>query len=295
MRRGDPARATGEIAMMQTFGMFSFDLSTRELRRDGEIVKLQSQPAQVLAVLVEHAGEVVTREVLRQAIWGDDTFVDFDKGLNFAIAQVRTALGDSADSPSYIRTFPKRGYQFIAPIESTGGRTSVLPNPSRRARALRHLLVPLVAGVAVAAAVIAIWQTVRPSAGPAHTIAVARFDNQTGLADYDRYAQDVTDALVGELTDSATGRFAIIGNAAALRLPRDQRGDISKIGADLRAGYIVFGQIQRDGEKVRVLAHLIRLPEQTHVWVTRVEVVPSELMPPAGLAQRISREFLGKL
>jgi DNA-binding winged helix-turn-helix (wHTH) protein/TolB-like protein len=281
--------------MKSTFGAFSFDTAARELRRDGEVVKLQSQPAQVLAVLIEHAGEVVTRDALRQAIWGDETFVDFDKGLNFAIAQVRTALGDSADSPSYIRTFPKRGYQFIARIDSTWGRTSVLlPNRSRTAQALRHVLIPLVAAVAVAVVLIIIWQTARPSAGPAHTIAVARFDNQTGLADYDRYAQDVTDALVGELTASGTGRFAIIGNAAVLRLPRDQR-DIVKIGADLKAGYIVLGQIQREGEKVRVLAHLIRLPEQTHLWVTRVEAVPSELTPPAGLAQRISREFLGKL
>jgi DNA-binding winged helix-turn-helix (wHTH) protein/TolB-like protein len=280
--------------MKSTFGAFSFDTATRELRRDGEVVKLQSQPAQVLAVLIEHAGEVVTRDALRQAIWGDETFVDFDRGLNFAIAQVRTALGDSADSPSYIRTFPKRGYQFIAAIDSTWGGTSVLPNRSRRAEALRHVLIPLVATVAVAVVIIVIWQTARSPAGPAHTIAVARFDNQTGLADYDRYAQDVSDALVGELTASGAGRFAIIGNAAVLRLPRDLR-NIVKIGADLKAGYIVVGQIQRDGEKVRVLAHLIRLPEQTHLWVTRVEAVPSELTPPSVLAQRISREFLGKL
>ena len=80
-------------------------------------MKLQSQPAQVLAVLIEHAGEIVTREALRTAIWGDDTFVDFDKGLNFAIAQVRTALGDSADAPTYVRTSRNGGYQFIAPIE----------------------------------------------------------------------------------------------------------------------------------------------------------------------------------
>jgi DNA-binding winged helix-turn-helix (wHTH) protein/TolB-like protein len=280
--------------MTSTFGAFSFDTAARELRRDGEVVKLQSQPAQVLAVLIEHAGEVVTRDALRQAIWGDDTFVDFDKGLNFAIAQVRTALGDSADSPSYIRTLPKRGYQFIAPIDSTRDRTSVPPNRGRGAEAPRRVLIPLIAAVAVAVVVIVLWQTARPSADPAHTIAVTRFDNETGLADYDRYAQDVTDALVGELTTSGTGRFAIIGNAAVLRPPRDER-DIVKIGADLKAGYVVIGQIQREGEKVRVLAHLIRLPQQTHLWVTRVEAVPSELTPPAGLAERISREFLGKL
>ena len=90
---------------------------------------------------------------------------------------------------------------------------------------------------------------------------------------------------------SGTGRFAIIGNAAALRAPRDQR-NLAAIGESLKADYIVIGQVQREGERVRVLAHLIRLPEQKHLWVTRVEAVPSELTPPAGLAQRISTEFL---
>jgi DNA-binding winged helix-turn-helix (wHTH) protein/TolB-like protein len=274
--------------MKTTFGPFTFDPATRELRREGEMVKLQSQPAQVLAVLIEHANDIVTRDALRQAIWGEETFVDFDKGLNFAIAQVRTALGDSADAPTYIRTFPKRGYQFIATVDSG---SEVLPN--RRAPARRRILIPIAAVLVLAAIGAAVWNA-RQSTGPAHTIAVVRFDNQTGLADYDRYAQDVTDALVAELTAAAVGRFAIIGNAAALRSPRDQR-DLVAIGDSLKAGYIVLGQVQRDGERVRVLAHLIRLPEQSHLWVTRVEAVPAELTPPAGLAQRISTEFLAKL
>src|ERR671937_1457561 len=99
------------------FGEFEFDTATGELRRGGELVRLQSQPAQVLAILVDHAGEIVTREALREAIWGSDTFVDFDKNLTFAIGQVRTALGDSADAPAFVRTLPKRGYQFVAPID----------------------------------------------------------------------------------------------------------------------------------------------------------------------------------
>jgi len=281
-----------------TFGPFTFDSAARELRRNGDIVKLQSQPAQVLTVLIEHAGEVVTRDTLRQAVWGGDTFVDFDKGLNFAIAQVRTALGDSADAPTFIRTFPKRGYQFIPSLDSPPAVDSRLHRMWRRASVLRNpepfvlVSLPLIIAVVLISGAIR-WIATR-TADPGRTIAVARFDNQTGLADYDRYAQDVTDALVAELTASGTGRFAIIGNAPALRLPRDQR-DIVKIGDSLKAGYIVLGQVQRDGEKVRVLAHLIRLPEQTHLWVTRVEAVPAELTPPAGLAQRISTEFLGKL
>jgi len=278
--------------MKHTFGPFAFDTTTRELRRDGEIVRLQSQPAQVLAVLVEHSGEIVTREALRQAVWGDDTFVDFDKGLNFAIGQVRAALGDNAENPTYIRTHPKRGYQFVAPDgpPATGraqdrkwGRTSVLPNRWITAAAV----LTLVAGAWV-------W-TARGRASVAHTIAVAEFDNQTGVGDYDRYAQNLTDSLVAELTASGAGRFSIIGNASVLRLPRKQR-DIVEVGRTLGAGYIVIGQVQRDGERVRVLAHLIRLPEQTHLWVTRVETgIEEPPAAPAALARRISAEFLGKL
>jgi DNA-binding winged helix-turn-helix (wHTH) protein/TolB-like protein len=284
--------------MKEIFGPFTFETTTRELRRDGEIVKLQSQPAQVLAVLIEHAGEIVTRDALRAAIWGDDTFVDFDKGLNFAIAQVRTALGDSADAPAYVRTFPKRGYQFIAAVETSGAESQPAlagrQAQDERRRRLRRTLIPLSATLALLIIGAVVFGYARRPSGPAHTIAVAQFDNQTGLADYDRYAQDLTDALVAELTVSGTGRFAIIGNAAALRAPRDRR-DLVAIGDSLKAGYIVLGQVQREGERVRVLAHLIQLPEQKHLWVTRVEAAPSELAPPAGLAQRISTEFLGKL
>src|SRR5438067_511426 len=100
------------------FGVCDFDPTTRELRRDGFPVRLQAQPAQVLELLVREAGDLVSRESLRQAVWGTETFVDFDRGLNFCIAQIRSALGDSADSPRFIRTVPKKGYQFIAPVSS---------------------------------------------------------------------------------------------------------------------------------------------------------------------------------
>lgn len=258
--------------MKRRFAEFEFDTASRELRRSGEIVKLQAQPAQVLALLVEHAGEVVSRDAIRDAVWGQDTFVDFDKGLNFAIAQVRAALGDSAD---FIKTHPKRGYQLVMPVV--------------RSRRLR----PAYAVAALVVVAVATWFfTMRPTA--AHTIAVLRFDNQTGSADFDRYAQNLTDAVVAELTASGSGRFGIIGNAAALRAPREQR-DIVAIGRQLNARYIILGQVLREGDQVRILAHLIRLPEQTHLWVTRVERAPTDLVNPSDLAQRISTEFLEKL
>jgi len=100
------------------FGVFELDLSAGELRRNGIKLRLQGQPFQVLALLLEHAGEVVTRDELRQKLWPSDTFVDFDHGLNTAINKVREALGDSAASPRYVETLARRGYRFIAPVQS---------------------------------------------------------------------------------------------------------------------------------------------------------------------------------
>lgn len=100
------------------FGMFELDLRTGELRKGGLLVKLQQQPFKVLSLLAAQAGELVTRDDLRREIWGGDTYVDFDQGLNFCIKQIRSALGDQADAPRYVETLPRRGYRFIAPIEA---------------------------------------------------------------------------------------------------------------------------------------------------------------------------------
>src|SRR5215470_8278607 len=102
------------------FGGFELELKSGELRKDGVPIKLQNQPFRVLAFLASHPGELVTRDELRQQIWQTDTFVDFEHGLNFCIKQIRTALGDNAQSPLYIETLPRRGYRFIAPVK-TGG------------------------------------------------------------------------------------------------------------------------------------------------------------------------------
>ena len=95
------------------FGIFELAPDTGKLAREGVPVRLQPQPAKVLALLVRRAGEVITREDLRREVWGDGTHVDFDRGLNFCIAQIRTALGDSAESPRYLQTIPKQGYRSL--------------------------------------------------------------------------------------------------------------------------------------------------------------------------------------
>jgi serine/threonine protein kinase len=105
---------------LRRFDQFELDLRTGEIYKQGKRIKLQEQPCQVLAVLVEHPGELVTREELRKKLWPNDTFVDFDHGMNLAINKLRDALGDSAEKPRFIETLPRRGYRWIAPVECVG-------------------------------------------------------------------------------------------------------------------------------------------------------------------------------
>jgi len=123
------------------FGVFKLDLRAGELRKSGVKLRLQGQPFQVLALLLERAGEVVTREELQQKLWPSDTFVDFDHSLNTAINKVRDVLGDSASSPRYVETLARRGYRFIAPVQApgqSGAESAALATNSDGAHAEPH-------------------------------------------------------------------------------------------------------------------------------------------------------------
>ena len=281
------------------FGVFQFDTAQLELQREGQPVRLQRQPAQVLAMLLDSAGTVVTREALRQAVWGSDTFVDFDRGLNFCIAQIRTALKDDAGTPRYVRTIPKKGYEFICPVQmvETGGVAAapVAAHAAPRQRAGRPWRVAAVLAVVAACAIgFAVYS--RLISPPARLIvAVARFDNETGDAALTRFSDYLTDTVVEQLTATSGGSYEVIGNAAILRTVRDQR-DLRAIAAALHARYIVIGQVQRDAAAVRVLAHLIRLPEQTHVAVARFDDVREQtLAKTQEIATRVTQDFSARL
>src|SRR5437868_14153064 len=125
--------------MIYTFGIFRFETEPATLTRSGRLVPLEPQPARALALLVARAGDLVTRDELRAHLWGDDTHVDFDRGLAYCIGQLRTALGDSAENPRFIQTLPRRGFSFIAPtttLEQDRSSSDVLGaafNPERGA------------------------------------------------------------------------------------------------------------------------------------------------------------------
>ena len=286
------------LAGMYRFGVFQFDAARLELSRDGRPVRLQPQPAHVLATLIAGAGRTVTREELRQAVWGGDTFVDFDRGLNFCIAQIRSALGDDAGSPRYVRTVPKRGYEFVCPIHEDGRpdvhedhdvHQTQPPDGLGHARGLRAWVVVAAIGVLAFVSFLAYHALWSPRVAP--IVAVVRFDNETGDASLSRFADNLTDTVTAQLTTVSGGTFGVIGNAAILRRPRSER-DLRTIATSLRAGFIVLGQVQRDHERVRILAHLIRMPEQTHVRVSRTDEVPQQTLREADeIAGRIARAF----
>jgi len=276
------------------FGLFELDTGTRELRRDGAVLRLQAQPAQVLAVLVQRADEVVSREELCAAVWGKETFVDFERGLNFCIGQIRSALGDDASTPRYIRTISKRGYQFIAPVtpipEQALGDKEGSARPGKRMRMIAYA-----AGMfALLVALGLVWRLrgqhgVLPGTN-APILAVLRFDNETIDPGNAVFADALTDNVVEQLTSLSQRRYLVIGNAAILRKPREER-DLTAIYSSLHARYVVLGQVQENASQRRILAHLIRLPEQTHVWVVRVDGTPGEVQDEASIARKIASEF----
>lgn len=281
-----------------TFGGFEFDPASGELSREGRRVRLEPQPAKVLALLVERAGELVSRDELRVHLWGEETYVDFERGLRYCIAHVRGALGDSADSPRFIETLPRRGYRLLPPVASVAlrpperapetdegngligrasGPAAEVPgaappvHASPPATQRRRLAAAVALGLAGASAVAAVLALRRePAAAAPVRLAVVAFDNETGMESLDPLARGLSDAAVVRLAAIDPGRLAVVGNAAELFLPRDRR-ELREIAGRLGVEYFVVGQVQGDAERVRVLVHLIRAADQAHLWATRVE------------------------
>ena len=278
------------------FGAFEFDPGTGILKKHGAPVRLAPQPARVLAMLVERAGTLVTRDELRRAIWSDGTHVDFERGLNFCISQIRTALGDAAAAPRFIETEPKRGYRFIAsalaPSDAravsagTPPAIDVRPRWSVRVAAIAAALL-LVTGIGAAVAALAGDDRVR--------VAVLPFDNETADSAYERVAGGIADETVSRLsTPERLTRLDVIGNAAALRRPRAFR-DVRAIGRDVRAEYVVLAQLKRDEKGVRLIAHLIRVKDEAHVWAQSFDRQDFSLATQTELAELIATAVAARL
>jgi len=274
------------------FGLYEFDSEAGQLRKSGRAIALEPQPARALALLLARADQLITRDELKDAIWGKETHVDFDRGLAYCISQIRTALGDAGESPRFIQTIPRRGYRFIAPlhparvVETTDAHQGTAPPGSNawlRSRwpligtAAFFLCIGIVAGVAL-----------RNGRMPARVvIAVSIFDNETGNGEYDRLVSGLSDVVVARLTEVAPDRVAVIGNAAVLRQPRNIR-NLKAVADGVRADYVLLGQLQRDESGFRFITHFIRLSDATHLKANRIPFPDGDLN---GLEQKVLAEF----
>jgi DNA-binding winged helix-turn-helix (wHTH) protein/TolB-like protein len=291
------------VPARSSFGLFDFDPATGDLRREGRPVRLQPQPAKVLVVLVERAGETVSRDELRQIVWPEGTFVDFERGLNFCIAQIRSALGDSADSPRFIETIPRRGYRFVAPVRTVPAPDNSQPAPELDVPVPQPVAVTtarsgwrrfrtaavVVSGLLLLVLAVAAVQALRKDADSgAVRVAVVPFDNETGTDAYSGLGQGIADTTVARLaTPERLGKIAVIGNSAALRRPRSFR-DLRAIGEAVDARFVVLAQVKRDATRVRLIAHLIRVSDEAHVWAQTFDRDAFTLEAQAEIAETIA-------
>lgn len=263
-----PRPPTYHFTLMKTsFGEFDIDAATGVLRRNGERVKLQDLPFRLLVALLRRPGEALTREELRAELWGAETFVDAEAGLNTAIAKLREALGDNAETPRFIETLPKRGYRFVGKLDSAASRESIAAEASAAAGidSRRAFLVACALGVPTLG-----FLTSRMIGPPDRTtIAVVRFHNETGDPAFDRLAGTLTDAVVVSLAGKS--KYAVIGNSPLLRTDRIFQ-DVRRIGAALRADYVVLGQLQKSDTGLLARAHFIGTTDDKHYWAQKIEL-----------------------
>jgi len=294
-----PAPAASSSA--KRFGAFELDLRAGELTRDGRRVRLSPQPFKLLVLLVERADELVTREEIRLHLWGDDTFVEFDRALSFSIGQIRAALGDAAGSPRYVLTVPRRGYRFIAPVDDA--RPAGENDPDERPPAppadarLDERRPPdrsgprrLGSGVALTAAVLAAlvagsgWPA-PPHGRPALTLAVLPFaDDGTGRGP--TIGGALSEMLRTQLARMNPTRLRVAPRTSTLALGETAH-DIAGVASTLGTDYVLEGTVFRTEDRLRVTARLIDAGER-EVWSEAYERTASDaLLVQRELAARI--------
>ena len=250
------------------FGVFELDPKAGELRKAGALVKLAPQPFKVLVILASHSGQLVTREDLRQQIWGNDTFVDFEQGLNYCIKQIRLALGDDAGTPRFLETLPRRGYRFLLPVKTLGSLRSEKPQGKRAvlAPAALFALVAILAGAYIAYR----WeqQAHRPTSFRIKSLVVLPLENLSGDPNQDYFAEGMTDALTTDLAQ--IGALQVISRTSAIHYKRTQK-TLPEIARELHVDAVVEGAAVRSGDHVRISAQLIYAPTDTHLWANSYE------------------------
>jgi len=253
------------------FASFELDVRSRELRKGADRIRLQEQPFEILRLMLERPGDVVTREELAKRLWPDGTFVDFEHSLNAAVKRLRAALGDDADNPKFVETLPRRGYRFIAAL---GGAAS--SNGTR------------VGSMAAAGAPVVPDYKAR--------LAVLPFTNSSGGESGQEYFSDgLTEEMILQLGRLLRGRIGVIARSSSI-LFKGGNQRARDIGQTLRADYLLEGGVRREGDRVRITAWLVDASSETHLWTDVYErSLTDGLLVQAEVAARIARSLAVEL
>jgi TolB-like protein/DNA-binding winged helix-turn-helix (wHTH) protein/tetratricopeptide (TPR) repeat protein len=275
------------------FGVFELDVRAGDLRKGGRKVKLEGQPLQILTLLLERPGELVTREELKRALWSADTFVDFELSINAAVKRLRQALDDSADTPRYVETLPRRGYRFIYPITETRaagvGAQSSLPKPKPRRVAIIATLAVLLAAM-LAMLVAARRRPLGPRpAESIRSIAVLPLENLTGDPQEEAFVDGLHDELITQLAQ--IGSISVTSRTSVMRY-RKQNTPLPEIADDLGVDGIIEGAVRRNGDHFYLTVQLIAGRSDRHIWAQSYD---RALPAMAGLPSEVVRNVAGTL
>ena len=295
------------------FADFSVNSRARTIHKHGVRLKLHGQPFEILLLLLERPGEVVTREELQAKLWSGDTFVDFEHGVNTAVKKLRRTLGDSAAEPRFIETVPRVGYRFVAPVnvveppstvaisapqvtpENSGG-ANVSDYPPRRNWALRSW--PIFAAISIVlivstGAYLLRSRSPRPPQPPAGHVmlAVLPFENLTGDSSQDYFSDGLTEEMIAQLGQLNPQRLGVIGRASVMHY-RDTQTSLQQIARDLGIQYVLEGSVRRDSQNIRITAQLIRINDQRTIWSRQYD---RELTSILVLQQEIAQEIADEI
>jgi TolB-like protein/DNA-binding winged helix-turn-helix (wHTH) protein/Flp pilus assembly protein TadD len=288
------------------FGIFEVSLQSGEVRKAGLRIRVQQQPMKLLEILLEHPGEVITREELRSRVWPSESFGDFDQALNIAIGKLRSALGDSAESPRFIETLPKRGYRFIADVSvvDTNARPrrqehvagdlpatdqgqniegmglAVAPQPRR----LLARWIIVVMALVLSLAILSIWlfRSRAPVPTGIRSIAVLPLENLSGDASQNYFADGMTDELITDLAQISALRVI---SRTSVMVYKGARKPLPQIAHELNVDAVVEGTVLRSGDQVRITAQLIEASTDKHLWSRSYE---GELRDSLALQSRVA-------
>ena len=302
-----PAQADDQLLLR--FGPFKLDLQAYELRKGDTLLHLAPQPCKVLALLASRPQKVITRQEIQQEIWGGDTFVDFEQGLNVAIRQIRAALCDDAETPRYIETLPRRGYRFIGRVEGNSaaaeGATPSVPSESAtlsapsvpRHSSYRRPMTVMVGLGLVAVAVIFVWRMERIAGRTPpmriQSLAVLPLENLSHDAEQEYFADGMTDELI---TDLAKIHALRVISRNSMMQYKGKHKPTPQIARELNVDAIVEGTVMRSGDRVRITAQLIEAHGDRHLWAEAYEGdLRNILVLQDEVAQDIAREVKATL